>query len=232
MKALVLAAVAWTLSWGVPANAATVYQQLLPAEWTTQTGPGAVCSPCKIGALASQRVYASFALDGPATLDGLEFAVLNNVLGPLGDFSVSIWRDLDKNKDKPFREIMFAAGSYDSVPIGRSFVDVSLPGWTLGKGSYYLSIFGAGEKGAVQWGFDTQGGDDLVFRDDLLFDADTYVGFTLFEQGSPREEQHAYQNGLGAGAGPGAPVPLPGTLGLLALGLGGLSLLRPRARAG
>lgn len=230
MKALVIAAVVWTVSLGVPAHAATVYQQHLPVGWTTQTGPGAVCSPCQIGALATQRVFASFSLDAPATLDGLQFAVLNNGLGSLGDFSVSIWRDLDKKKDKPFREILFSSGDYDAAPIGRSFVDVSLPGWSLGKGSYYLSIFGAGEKGALQWGFDTQGGDDLVFRDDLLFDADTYVGFSLFEGAAPLAQQQAVRNVLSAGTEPGAPVPLPGTLGLLGLGLGALSMLRSRAR--
>jgi hypothetical protein len=210
-------------------RAATVYEQALPADWLTGAAASALCSPCAYGD-RTQRVYATFDLEGPAKLDGLEFAVINNVLGPLGDFSVSIWRQLDTRKDKPFREIVFGVGSYTPAPTGRSFVDIALPGWTLAKGSYWLSIVGLGQDGGLQWGFDPAVvGDDFLFRNDMLVPPpDYHVGFRLYQ--NDRTAHARVDVGLSPMAFSAEPaaVPVPGTLGLLGTGLAALALFRRR----
>jgi hypothetical protein len=197
------------------ARAATVYEQAPPVDWLTATLSDSLCSPCKSLSQTGSRVFASFALDQAVTLGGARFAVVNNVFGPLGDFSVSIWASPFDQAGPLFQTVVRAA-DYTSFTGSKGFINISLPAWAVGSGSYWLSVLGV-DGSFFQWGGTPNAGDDVRYVNGAL---------TMLTGTEPR-----HYNAFFALSGQPVATPIGGTLPLLLSALAGLFFVRRRPAA-
>ena len=166
------------------------------------------CSACTISAQPS-RYFASFTLDEAMTLTDASFAIREipafNVV--THSFSVSIW-------DQPLQgsalfEQGYVPGGYATQGLGTGspasgFLSVDLSDWTLGPGTYWLSIFATPGK-SLMWGGDGAVGGDK--------------GFIINSSTGAVTENPNVHLGFQLTGDTFSTVPVPGTLGLLAMGL-------------
>ncbi len=201
---------------GSAVRAATVYEQAPPVDWLTATSVSAFCSPCASSSQTGSRVFASFALDQAVILDGARLAVVSNVFGPLGDFSVSI-RTSPLDQAGPLFEAVVRAADYSGLgKDSRGIINVSLPAWTVGSGSYWLSVLGV-DGSFFQWGGTPNAGDDVRYVNGAL---------TMLTGTEPR-----HYNVFFALSGQPVATPIGGTLPLLLSALAGLFFVRRRPAA-
>ena len=201
---------------GNAVRAATVYEQAPPVDWLTATTVSSFCSPCTAASQVSSRVFASFALDQAVILDGARLAVVSNVFGPLGDFSVSIWTSPFDQAGPLFEAVVRAADYSGLGKDSRGIINVSLPAWAVGSGSYWLSVLGV-DGSFFQLGGVADAGDDVRYVNGAL---------TMLTGTEPR-----HYNAFFALSGQPVATPIGGTLPLLLSALAGLFFVRRRPAA-
>lgn len=158
------------LPWGAAASATTLYEQALDS-WATGW-----CSPCGAEGL-DFRVFASFRLEGAATLEEAAFAILDHTIAGGDDINVSIW-------DAPRGNVLFAADFAEDTYTRQGtesthWAVVKLPDWTLPAGTYWISLYGL-DGNYLSWGSDHRRGDDVhVLGDGEKVSEERYVGFRL-----------------------------------------------------
>ena len=202
---------------GNAVRAATVYEQAPPVDWLTATTVSSFCSPCTAASQVSSRVFASFALDQAVILDGARLAVVSNVFGPLGDFSVSIWTSPFDQAGPLFEAVVRAADYSGLGKDSRGIINVSLPAWAVGSGSYWLSVLGV-DGSFFQWGGVADAGDDVRYINGAL---KLVTGST----------EPVHYNAFFALSGQPVATPIGGTLPLLLSALAGLFFVRRRPAA-
>jgi hypothetical protein len=188
------------------AQAAVVHQQTL-ASWYRGS-----CSPCGSAGNLNARAFASFTLLQDTVLTGAEFAVFDSTHSGSDDLQVSVWSAPFGTQLHvgSFLESQYSKTGTDSTHVA----EISLPGWSLAAGTYWLSLFGINGN-LMSWVRDSSVGDDRHYNvDGTLIREQINLGFTL--------------HGDAIAGTPTVETPLPGTLGLLGLGLAGIALTRRR----